>query len=58
MHKPSENRFNLVLMASVRVRELRSGKKSTLGKENRDCVTAINEYEKGLYGVEYLRKVK
>jgi hypothetical protein len=58
MHKPSENRFNLVLMASVRVRELRSGHNSILGKKNRDCVTAINEYEKGLYGVEYLRKLK
>ena len=58
MHKPIENRFNLVLMASVRVRELRNGHKSTMGTANRDCVTALNEFDKGLYGIEYLRKLK
>lgn len=45
-------------MASVRVRELRNGHKSTMGTANRDCVTALNEFEKGLYGIEYLRKLK
>ena len=45
-------------MASVRVRELRNGHKSTMGTATRDCVTALNEFEKGLYGIEYLRKLK
>jgi DNA-directed RNA polymerase subunit K/omega len=52
------NRFELVLAASNRVRELRSGHRSTLGDKNRDCVTALNEIEKGIIGKEYLYKQK
>lgn len=52
------NRFELVLAASNRVRELRSGHRSTLGTKNRDCVTALSEFEKGIIGKEYLYKQK
>ena len=52
------NRFELVLAASNRVRELRGGHRSTLGTKNRDCVTALNEIEKGIIGKEYLYKQK
>jgi len=52
------NRFELVLAASNRVRELRSGHRSTLGSKNRDCVTALKEIEQGIIGKEYLYKQK
>lgn len=51
------NRYDLVLIASLRAREL---KKSYLPKvecDNGPQVTAIREIEKGLIGREYLKKI-
>ena len=53
------NRFEMVLIASARVRELKRGHKSLLDKPTTagPIVTALMEIEKGLVGREYLRKV-
>jgi len=52
------NRYDLVLIASERVRELVRGDKPKLITNARYSVTALLEIENGLVGREYLKKVK
>lgn len=51
--------FNLVLISSVRVRELKNGYAAKVKMEPGDGVTAtaLAEIEQGHIGPEYLRKV-
>ena len=54
-----ENRFNLVLIASARAREIR---RSHLGSDKREHVhsilTALGEIQEGKIGAEYIKKIK
>ena len=50
------NRFNLVLIASKRVRELSRGYKPLTVTDNGFAVTALREIEAGLIGPDYLKK--
>jgi DNA-directed RNA polymerase subunit omega len=54
------NRFNLVLVASARVRELRRGSRPLVDNSNHSTppVLALSEIEAGKVGIEYLRKVR
>jgi DNA-directed RNA polymerase subunit omega len=52
------NKFDLVLIASVRVRELTRGHKPKLKTNNHHAVTALMEIEQGLIGRDYLKRVK
>lgn len=52
------NRYDLILIASARVRELSGGSKSKISTDNGYGVTALREIENGLVGREYLRKIK
>lgn len=54
------NRFNLVLVASARVRELRRGSRPLVDNSNHSTppVLALSEIEAGKIGIEYLRKVR
>lgn len=52
------NRYDLVLIASARVRELQKGHRPKLASENANFVTALREVEAGLVGREYLKRVK
>jgi DNA-directed RNA polymerase subunit omega len=53
------NRFDLVLIASTRVRELKKGYKSKLSTiTDGPIVTALKEVEKGFVGRDYLKKLK
>ena len=52
------NRYDLVLIASIRARELRRGYKPLVETNNTPIVTALNEIEQGKIGIEYLKKVK
>ena len=53
------NRFDLVLAAAVRVRELKQGHRSKLtDKKDGNTITALREIEEGLVGQELLRKIK
>ena len=52
------NRYDLVLIASVRARELKRGYKPLIDTNNKPIVTALNEIEQGKIGIEYLKKVK
>ena len=53
------NRYDLVLIASARARELRKGYAPKVNaKQHKPIVTALNEIEQGFIGREYLNKVK
>jgi DNA-directed RNA polymerase subunit omega len=53
------NRYDLVLIASARVRELRRGDKPKFinREKNTPTVTALKEIEQGLVGREYLDRL-
>jgi DNA-directed RNA polymerase omega subunit len=51
------NRFDLVLIASQRVRELRKGHRAKLLTKAGPVVTALQEIEAGLVGREYLKRL-
>ena len=53
-----ENRFDLVLIASQRVRELKRGHKSLLNTKAGPVVTALQEIEAGIVGREYLKRIR
>ena len=51
------NRYDLVLIASARARELKRGHAPKVLCNNAPAVTALREIEEGLIGREYLKKV-
>lgn len=54
------NRFDLILIASARARELHRGAAPKVRKQlgtNKSIVTALQEIEEGKIGREYLAKV-
>lgn len=51
-----ESRYDLVLIASRRVRELRNGHTAQIAPEKNEVSTALREIEAGLVGREYLLK--
>ena len=56
--EPLTNRFDIVIAASIRVRELKRGHRPLIPTENKEVMTAIAEIEQGKIGTEYLLKVK
>jgi DNA-directed RNA polymerase subunit omega len=52
------NRYDLILIASARVRELRKGHRPKMESKNGPVVTALSEIEDGHVGREYLKRVK
>lgn len=51
------NRFDMVIVASHRARELQRGYRKLVNTRNSVTITALQEIEAGLVGVEYLKKV-
>ncbi len=51
------NKFDLVLIASLRARELRRGFLPKVLCDNGPIVTALREVEEGFVGREYLKKM-
>lgn len=51
------NRFNLVLVAAQRVRELRNGHQPYVKTKNGVALTALQEIEEGHVTVEHLKRV-
>jgi DNA-directed RNA polymerase subunit omega len=51
------NRFDLVLIASARVRELKRGHRPKIITKAGHTVTALQEIEQGLVGREYLKRI-
>jgi DNA-directed RNA polymerase subunit omega len=52
------NRFDLVLIASQRVREIRRGAIPKVATTSTPTVAALEEIEAGFIGREYLKKLK
>lgn len=52
------NKYEMILIAAVRARELKRGHARKVSKENKPIVTALREIEEGMVGREYLKKVK
>jgi len=54
------NRFEMVLIATARVRELKRGYRTKLDKPTKagPTVIALMEIERGLVGREYLKQVR
>ena len=51
------NRFNLVLVGAVRVRELHRGHAKKVSDKNSFHITALKEIEAGHIGSDYLKRV-
>jgi DNA-directed RNA polymerase subunit omega len=52
------NRFDLVLIASIRSRELTKGHMPLVSSTNGSNITALREIEAGKIGREYLEKLR
>jgi DNA-directed RNA polymerase subunit omega len=52
------NRFDLVLVASMRTRELVRGHKKLVNTPNGPIVSALQEIEAGLITADYLKRVR
>ena len=52
------NRYDLILIAAQRVRELRNGHRSKLDTKHGPILTALTEIEEGYVGREYLKRIK
>ncbi len=52
------NKFDMILIASVRARELKKGHLPKVVCDNDASVTALREIEAGFIGIDYLKKVK
>jgi DNA-directed RNA polymerase subunit omega len=52
------NRYDLVLIASARVRELKKGHRPKMASKNGPVVTALTEIEEGHVGRDYLKRIK
>jgi DNA-directed RNA polymerase subunit omega len=52
------NRYDLVLIASIRARELKRGHMPLVTKVSGFNVTAIREIEEGKIGRDYLEKIR
>ena len=52
------NRYDLVLIAAARIRELNKGHQPKLVTQNKAGITALREIEEGLVGREYLKRIR
>ena len=52
------NKFDMVLIAAARTRELKRGDAKRVNTNNGPIVSALQEIEAGLVGREYLKKVR
>lgn len=52
------NRFDLVLIASLRARELKHGHRPLVDSKYGPNITAIKEIEEGKIGRDYLKKLR
>ena len=52
------NRYDLVLIAAQRVRELKNNHRPKLQTKDGPCLTALKEIEEGLVGRDYLKRLK
>lgn len=56
--KVIENKYEMILMAAARARELERGSKPMVIGDNKHCVTAMKEIAAGLVDREIVHRVK
>ena len=52
------NRFDMVLIASIRAKELKKGHRPKVATQSKPVVAALEEIEAGKITREYLKKIK
>ena len=52
------NRFDMIIVASIRAKELMMGAKPLVARSPSNCVTALREIEQGLVKIDYLQKLR
>lgn len=52
------NKYDMILIAASRARELRKGSAPKVSKLNGPCITALREIEEGQIDMEYFMKKK
>jgi DNA-directed RNA polymerase subunit omega len=52
------NRYDLVLIASLRARELKNGNLAKVKTDNGPILTALKEIEDGLVKKDYLKRIR
>ena len=52
------NRYDLILIAAQRVRELKSGYRPKISTKHGPMLTALTEIEEGLIGRDHLKRIK
>lgn len=52
------NRYDLILIASQRIRELKRGHRPKIDTKYGHSLTALTEIEEGVVGREYLKRIK
>lgn len=52
------NRYDLILIAAQRARELRKGHKPKINTKNGPLLAALEEVEAGLIGRSYLKRIR
>lgn len=52
------NRFDLILIAAARARELKRGHRPKMKTSSGPVITALEEIEKGLIGRDYLKRIR
>ena len=52
------NRYDLILVAAKRVRELKSGHRPKIATKHGTLLTALTEIEEGLVTRDYLKRIK
>ena len=52
------NKFEMILIAAVRAREIKRGDRPKVVCDNGPTVTALREIEDGLVGRDYLKKIR
>ena len=52
------NRYDLILIASQRVRELKKGHRPKLSTKHGPMLTALTEIEEGLVGTDHLKRIR
>jgi DNA-directed RNA polymerase subunit omega len=52
------NRFDLILVASKRVRELKAGHRPKVATKTGALLTALTEIEEGLITKDYLKRIR
>lgn len=52
------NRYDLILVAAARVRELRKGHRPKLDTKHGPVLTALTEIEEGLVNNDYLKRIR